>query len=333
MRTRAVSSSTRPTPPGSISLFEAAVAGGVPLIRPLKESLAGDRVAPPARDRERHDQLHPHADVRARLGLRRGARGGAAAGLRGGRSRPPTSRGADAAAKCAILASIAFNTRVVASDVYREGIAGVTAQDIADADAARLRREAARDRRARRRRDLRAGPPGDDPGRRTRSRACATPSTRCSSRPRRVGQLMFYGRGAGGDPSATSVVGDVVLAARHAAFGGRAIGCTCGARSPDPGDGRHAPASTTSTSTWRTAPASSPRSRRCSASIGVSIERVWQEGFGEEADARVRDAPRARGRLPGHARARCGRCRSSARSRACCASRARRGERPSPGAG
>ena len=41
--------------------------------------------------------------------------------------------GFDAAAKCAILASIAFNTRVVAGDVYREGITGVTAQDIADA--------------------------------------------------------------------------------------------------------------------------------------------------------------------------------------------------------
>ncbi len=66
--------------------FEAAVAGGIPLIRPLKESLAGERVDSRARHRERHDELHPHADVRARVVLRRRARGGAAARLRRGRS-------------------------------------------------------------------------------------------------------------------------------------------------------------------------------------------------------------------------------------------------------
>ena len=67
-------------------VFEAAVAGGIPLIRPLKESLAGERVTPGDRHRERHDELHPHADVRGGCGLRRRARRGAAARVRRGRS-------------------------------------------------------------------------------------------------------------------------------------------------------------------------------------------------------------------------------------------------------
>jgi homoserine dehydrogenase len=112
--------------------FEAAVAGGIPLIRPLKESLAGER-------------------VRRMLGIVNGTTNYiltqmsdhgssfedalAEAQRLGYAEADPTAdvEGHDAAAKCAILASIAFNARVVAADVYREGISGVTPQDIADA--------------------------------------------------------------------------------------------------------------------------------------------------------------------------------------------------------
>ena len=72
--------------------------------------------------------------------------------------------GFDAAAKAAILASLAFHTRVTAADVYREGISDVTAGDVASAQRDGLGREAARDLRARR----------DDAGRATRCRCGCT---------------------------------------------------------------------------------------------------------------------------------------------------------------
>jgi homoserine dehydrogenase len=113
-------------------LFEASVAGGIPLIRPMKESLAGERVrrvmgivngttnfiltrmsetgetfgdALAEAQRLGYTELDPSADI----------------------------EGFDAAAKLAILASIAFNARVVVGDVYREGISRVSPEDLAAA--------------------------------------------------------------------------------------------------------------------------------------------------------------------------------------------------------
>ena len=136
--------------------------------------------------------------------------------------------GFDAAAKAAILASLAFHTRVTAADVHREGIPAVSAADIAAAPRDRLHRQAAG--------DLRARPAGDGDA----------PDDRC---PRRVhpamiptthplaavggafnavfveaeaaGQLMFYGQGAGGAPTASAVLGDLVAVARNRLAGGR----------------------------------------------------------------------------------------------------------------
>ena len=101
--------------------------------------------------------------------------------------RDPTAdvEGFDAAAKTAIIASIAFGARVVAGDVYREGISEHHRRRHRVGARARLRGEAARGRRGDRGRRRGAGAPDDDPGRRTRSRRCATRSTRCSSRPTR----------------------------------------------------------------------------------------------------------------------------------------------------
>src|SRR5437763_1969093 len=112
--------------------FEAAVAGGIPLIRPLKESLAGERVG----------RILGIVNGTTNFILTQMSEHGwsfdaalAEAQRLGYAEADPTSdvEGFDAAAKIAILASIAFNARVVAGDVYREGIANVTAQDIADA--------------------------------------------------------------------------------------------------------------------------------------------------------------------------------------------------------
>ena len=205
--------------------FEAAVAGGIPLIRPLKESLAGERVtrmlgivngttnyiltqmsghgwsfdeAMSEAQRLGYAEADPSADV----------------------------EGADAAAKCAILASIAFNSRVVAGDVYREGIANITAQDIADATrmgyVVKLLAIAELDEGEISARVHPAMIPASHPLASVRDAFNAV-----FIEGAKVGQLMFYGPGAGGDPTAVAVVGDLVSAARNFLTGSRAIGCTC----------------------------------------------------------------------------------------------------------
>jgi len=111
-------------------LFEAAVGGGIPLIRPLRESLAGERIV----------RVTGIVNGTTNFILTRMSEDGAAyaealaeAQQLGYAERDPTAdvEGFDAGAKAAILASIAFGARVVAGDVYREGISGITAADIA----------------------------------------------------------------------------------------------------------------------------------------------------------------------------------------------------------
>src|SRR5439155_1554677 len=134
--------------------------------------------------------------------------------------------GFDAAAKCAILASIAFNSRVVAGDVFREGITRVQPQDIADAT--RLGYVV----------KLLAIAELEDGEVSARVHPAMIPASHPLASVRdafnavflegpSIGQLMFYGRGAGGEPTATAVVGDLVSVARNLATGGRGIGCTC----------------------------------------------------------------------------------------------------------
>src|SRR5581483_7115606 len=113
-------------------LFEASVAGGIPLMRPLRESLAGDHIRRVmgivngttnfilTRMSERGSSFHDALAEAQTLGFA---------------ERDPTAdvEGFDAAAKAAIIATIAFGARVVAGDVYREGIAELTDHDIASA--------------------------------------------------------------------------------------------------------------------------------------------------------------------------------------------------------
>src|SRR5580658_5155684 len=110
-------------------LFEASVAGAIPLIRALRESLAGERIY----------RVMGIVNGTTNFILTRMANSGAsyqdalaeAQGL-GFAERDPTAdvEGYDAAAKAAILANVAFGAKVVAGDVYREGISGITGQDI-----------------------------------------------------------------------------------------------------------------------------------------------------------------------------------------------------------
>ncbi len=139
-----------------------------------------------------------------------------------------------------------------------------------------LRRQAARHRRARRRRrrrrGRRAGAPGDGARPATRWPRCATASTPCSSRARPSATLMFYGRGAGGSPTASAVLGDLIDAAaqpapraRHASVGALAKARLRPIDEVEP--------STTSTSTWSTARACSPRWPACSATTACRSAR------------------------------------------------------------
>jgi homoserine dehydrogenase len=260
--------------------FEAAVAGGIPLIRPLQESLVGER-------------------VRRMLGIVNGTtnfilsqmsdRGWtfdealSEAQRLGYAEADPTADvdGSDAAAKCAILASIAFNTRVVADDVYREGIARVTSADIADAKRMGYVVK------------LLAIAELEDGEVSARVHPAMIPSAHPLASVRdafnavfvegdTAGQLMFYGRGAGGDPTATAVVGDLVQVSRNLMTGGRMIGCTW------TGDLRIRPMDATRGQYYlnlhvRDAPGVLAEIAERFGHNGVSIERVWQEGAGDEA--------------------------------------------------
>lgn len=204
--------------------FEAAVAGAIPVIRPLTQSLAGDtvlRVAGIVNGTTNYilsEMATTGADYASAL---------ADAGALGYAEADPTAdvEGYDAAAKAAILASIAFHTRVTADDVYREGITKVGPADFAAARAlgCTIKLLAICERIV-------------DPEGRQRVSARVYPALVPMSHPlatvngafnavvveaEAAGRLMFYGQGAGGNPTASAVMGDVVMAARNRVHGGR----------------------------------------------------------------------------------------------------------------
>ncbi|MEX2395195.1 MAG: homoserine dehydrogenase [Actinomycetota bacterium] len=205
--------------------FEAAVGGGIPLMRPLKESLAGDTI----------NRVTGIVNGTTNFILTRMTDGGvsftealAEAERLGYAEEDPTAdiEGFDAASKAAIIASVAFRSRVVAGDVYREGISHITHRDIEFAArlgytvkllaiAEELDGAIA----------VRVHPamlPNDHPLASVRDSFNAVFVEGAT-----VGSLMFYGRGAGSDPSGSAVVGDVVAVARNLVNDGRGIGCTC----------------------------------------------------------------------------------------------------------
>jgi homoserine dehydrogenase len=204
--------------------FEAAVAGAIPVIRPLTQSLAGDtvlRVAGIVNGTTNYilsEMDSTGAEYSAAL---------ADASALGYAEADPTAdvEGYDAAAKAAILASIAFHTRVTADDVYREGITKVTPADFATARALgctikllsiceRLTNDEGQERVS------------------ARVYPALVPLTHPLAsvngafnavvvEAEAAGRLMFYGQGAGGAPTASAVMGDLVMAARNRVQGGR----------------------------------------------------------------------------------------------------------------
>jgi homoserine dehydrogenase len=211
-------------------LFEASVAGGIPLIRPLRESLAGDRIR----------RVMGIVNGTTNYILTRMTDSGASfadaladAQELGLAEADPTAdvEGYDAAAKAAIIASIAFGARVVAGDVYREGIAGITADDISSAaDLGYVVK-------------LLAVAEDLEDGVAVRVHPAMVPQRHPLASVRdsfnavfiegdAVGELMMYGRGAGGAPTASAVLGDLVDAAKNLVEGRK--GATIGTLAPKP---------------------------------------------------------------------------------------------------
>jgi homoserine dehydrogenase len=207
--------------------YEAAVAGAIPLVRPLRESLVGDRVhrvlgIVNGTTNYVLDKMHTTGQGFAEAVAQAQALGYAEA--------DPTAdvEGFDAAAKAAILASLAFHTRVSAADVHREGITGVSAADVASARQmnavvkllAICERTVAAD-----------GTEGVS----VRVHPAMIPTSHPLAGVRdafnavfveaeAAGELMFYGRGAGGQPTASAVLGDLVSVARNRVGGRRGPG-------------------------------------------------------------------------------------------------------------
>ncbi len=197
-------------------LFEAAVAGAIPIMRPLRESLAGEPIK----------RVMGIVNGTTNFILSRMADDGAsyadalaeAQGL-GYAERDPTAdvEGFDAGAKAAIIATVAFGVRVVAGDVYHEGISGITVADIEFAADLRhcikllvvVERTMASDGGSQI--GVRVHPtlvPLDHPLASVRGSFNAVFVEGGAA-----GDLMFYGRGAGGRPTASAVLGDLIDAA------------------------------------------------------------------------------------------------------------------------
>ncbi len=203
-------------------LFEAAVAGGIPIMRALRESLHGepiDRVLGIINGTTNYiltkmtDAVDSGGDADYAAALSDAQRLGYA-------ERDPTAdvEGFDAGAKAAIIATVAFGAKVVAGDVYHEGIGAITAAEIAIArrlgyivkPLAIVERDAGEI-------SVRVHPamvPVDHPLATVRDSFNAV-----FVEGGFVDSLMFYGRGAGGAPTASAVFGDVVDAARNLVAG------------------------------------------------------------------------------------------------------------------
>ncbi|WP_017935495.1 homoserine dehydrogenase [Nocardioides sp. Iso805N] len=206
--------------------YEAAVAGAIPILRPLRDSLAGDRVTKVigivnGTTNYILDKMDTFGSGFAEALAEAQELGYAEA--------DPTAdvEAFDAAAKAAILASLAFHTRVTGSDVHREGISDVTAADVASAKdmgcvvkllAIAELKEDADGQSAVSARVHPAMIPREHPLASVRDAYNAV-----FVESEAAGQLMFYGRGAGGAPTASAVLGDLVTVARNLVAGTKGV--------------------------------------------------------------------------------------------------------------
>jgi homoserine dehydrogenase len=199
--------------------YEAAVAGAIPILRPLRESLVGDHVT----------RIMGIVNGTTNYILTKMDESGTAftdalkqAQELGFAEADPTAdvEGIDASDKAAILSGLAFHSRVTAKDVYREGITKITATDVKVAKAMDMviKLLAITELTASNEISVRVHPA-------LISRTHPLASVRESFNAvfveaQSAGQMMFYGKGAGGEPTASAVLGDLVAIARHKVLGG-----------------------------------------------------------------------------------------------------------------
>jgi len=199
--------------------YEAAVGGAIPIVRPLRESIVGDSVTKVmgivngttnyilTKMDEEGAEYETVLKEAQRLGFAEA---------------DPTAdvEGHDAAAKIAILASLAFHTQVRIDDVHAEGISSLSKRDIEIAQAIDhvIKLLAIAEVTEAGKVSARVHPtlvPRHHPLASVRNAFNAV-----FVEAKSAGELMFYGRGAGGAPTASAILGDVVAIARHISFGG-----------------------------------------------------------------------------------------------------------------
>jgi homoserine dehydrogenase len=277
-------------------LFEAAVGGGIPIIRPLSETLAGEQVS----------RVMGIVNGTTNFILTRMTEDGQdyaaaldEAQVLGYAEPDPTAdvSGADAAAKAAILASLAFGTWVGLDHVYREGIESISAVDIQFASElgyiVKLLAVAERTSAGVCARVHPVMLPGEHPLAAIRGATNAIfiegPA---------VDELLFAGPGAGGEPTASAVLGDVIDAARELLAGAQVA--------PRIRFGQEALAEFGSVVTkWSVRllvddePGVLAQISAVFGEADVSIKSVWQEGQGSEATLLIvtHGAPEARQRV------------------------------------
>ena len=265
--------------------YEASVAGAIPIIRPMRDSLAGDfvtRLMGIVNGTTNYILTKMHEDNREFGDVLKEAQ------ALGYAEADPTAdvEGFDAAAKAAILSGLAFHTRVTVDDVYREGISNITLEDVNIAKSM-------------------------DHVIKLLAIAELTPADEISVRVHPVmlhkshplasvrdaynavfveaesaGSLMFYGRGAGGAPTASAILGDVVAVARHIALN------SVGQRETDYADRDIAPIESTKTKFLiRLEVADKAGVLAAIATVfanhGVSIQTVNQAGRNDDAEVTI----------------------------------------------
>lgn len=265
--------------------YEASVAGAIPIIRPMRDSLAGDfvmRLMGIVNGTTNYILTKMHEDNREFADVLKEAQ------ALGYAEADPTAdvEGFDAAAKAAILSGLAFHTRVTVDDVYREGISKITLEDVNIAKSM-------------------------DHVIKLLAIAELTPADEISVRVHPVmlhkshplasvrdaynavfveaesaGSLMFYGRGAGGAPTASAILGDVVAVARHIALN------SVGQRETDYADRDIAPLESTKTKFLiRLEVADKAGVLAAIATVfakhGVSIQTVNQAGRNNDAEVTI----------------------------------------------
>ncbi|CAN2179626.1 ThrA Homoserine dehydrogenase [Candidatus Nanopelagicaceae bacterium] len=265
--------------------YEASVAGAIPIIRPMRDSLAGDfvtRLMGIVNGTTNYILTKMHEDDREFADVLKEAQ------ALGYAEADPTAdvEGFDAAAKAAILSGLAFHTRVTVDDVYREGISKITLEDVKIAKSM-------------------------DHVIKLLAIAELTPADEISVRVHPVmlhkshplasvrdaynavfveaesaGSLMFYGRGAGGAPTASAILGDVVAVARHIALN------SVGQRETDYADRDIAPIESTKTKFLIRLEVADKAGVLASiattfANHGVSIQTVNQAGRNDDAEVTI----------------------------------------------